>query len=197
MSNLRADIPLAWAEDQPEFEFHIRSLKARGLVEFEVRDTDSNYSISLTPSGWEHVEMGAAAVQQRGFVAMSFAGDMNYAWIDGLRPGIEDAGFEAHRVDSTPHVSQIDQKIVADIKTSLFVVADVTQQRQGVYFEAGLALGLGKTVIWAVRSDELERVHFDTRQFAHIVWNSPEDLRAKLRDVVVAVVGVGPRGFKE
>jgi len=113
-------------------------------------------------------------------------------WIEGLRPGIEDAGYSAHRVDSEAHVHRIDQKIVADIRTSRFVVVDVTEQKQGAYFEAGLALGFGKTVVWTVREDELEKVHFDTRQFAHIVWTSHADLREKLRDVVVAVLGSGP-----
>lgn len=72
------------------------------------------------------------------------------------------------------------------IETSKFVVVDVTEQKQGAYFEAGLALGFGKTVIWTVREDELQNVHFDTRQFAHIVWKDEAKLAQALRDVIVA-----------
>lgn len=193
--NLNWDFSLAWAVNADELRFHLWSLQGRGLIAFEIMDMDSNYRAALTADGWGHVERGSADIVPRAFVAMSFSQDMLSCWIDGLRPGIEDAGFTAHRVDSEPHVRQIDQKIVADIRTSRFVVVDVTQQKQGAYFEAGLALGFGKTVIWTVNQDDLKNVHFDTRQFSHVVWASHEELREKLRNVIVAVVGVGPRGL--
>lgn len=62
-----------------------------------------------------------------------------------------------HRVDKEPHIDRIDAKIIADIKDSLFLVADVTRQKQGVYFEAGFALGLKLPVISSVREDDLKK----------------------------------------
>jgi len=190
--NLLADAPLAWSENSDEVKFHFEALKRRGYIQFSPLDMDGNYGAIVTSEGWDQVERGPASILPIGFVAMSFSTDMVPTWVEGLRPGIEDAGYSAHRVDSEPHVHQIDQKIVADIRTSRFVVTDVTQQKQGAYFEAGLALGFGKTVIWAVREDDLKNVHFDTRQFAHIVWKSHADLRSKLKDVIVAIRGRGP-----
>jgi hypothetical protein len=73
------------------------------------------------------------------------------------------------------------------------VVADFTGQRGGVYFEAGLAFGLSKQVIWTVRKDEVSKLHFDTRQFNHIVW-SPNELpqfRVALRNRIEATLGKG------
>jgi hypothetical protein len=191
--NLYADSPLAWALNEEELQFHLQALQQRGLIGFETEDLDANYNATLTGDGWEQVEHGSATDLPRAFVAMSFSAEMLPCWSEGLMPGIEDAGYSAHRVDSEPHVRQIDQKIVADIRTSRFVVVDVTEQKQGAYFEAGLALGFGKTVVWTVRQDDLTNVHFDTRQFAHVVWDSYPDLRTKLRDVIVAVLGMGPR----
>jgi hypothetical protein len=49
-------------------------------------------------------------------------------------------------------------------------------------------------VIWCVRSDCLEHVHFDTRQFAHIVWTDADDLYAKLYNRIAAVIGKAPIG---
>lgn len=190
--NAHSDVSLAWAIDQDELQFHLATLQRRGLISLEL-GTEGNYRASLTSEGWEQVDSGPALILPRGFVAMSFADSMRSTWADGLKPGIEAAGYVAHRVDSEPHVQRIDQKIVADIRTSKFVVVDVTEQKQGAYFEAGLALGFGKTVIWTVREDDLKQVHFDTRQFAHIVWKDEAQLADALRDVIVAVLGPGPR----
>ncbi len=123
---------------------------------------------------------------------MSFSKSMEDAWTNGLKVGIERAGYTAQRADSTPHNERIDQKIVADIRTAQFIVADVTEQKSGVYFEAGLAIGFGKQVIWCVRKDDLKNVHFDTRQFAHIEWTDYEQLASELKSFIVAIIGQGP-----
>ncbi len=54
--------------------------------------------------------------------------------------------------------------------------------------EAGYALGLGMPVVWCVREDELDDVHFDTRQFNHIVWRDPSELRQRLAERVAGVI---------
>ena len=78
---------------------------------------------------------------------------------------------------------------MTEIKNSRFVVADVTDQRPGVYFEAGYAMGLGLPVIWSVREDDLQKVHFDTRQYNHIVWRAAVDFVQQLYNRVSAVIG--------
>ena len=78
---------------------------------------------------------------------------------------------------------------MAEIKNSRFVIADVTDQRPGVYFEAGYAIGLGLPVIWSVRENDLRNVHFDTRQYNHIVWKGEDDLEEQLYNRVLAVIG--------
>lgn len=90
-----------------------------------------------------------------------------------------------------PHVDRIDTKIITEIKNSRFIVADVTEQKHGVYFEAGYALGLGLPVIWCVCKDHLPNVHFDTRQYNHIVWESEYDLKEQLYNFICAIIGKG------
>ena len=120
---------------------------------------------------------------------MSFAPEMTAAWEIGIRPAIERAQYRPMRIDAQPTIDRIDVQIMAEIRRSHLVVADVTLQRPGVYFEAGYAIGLGIPVYWCVRRDELEKVHFDTRQYNHIVWESPDDLQAKLYDFIYAISG--------
>ena len=76
-----------------------------------------------------------------------------------------------------------------EIKNSRFVIANVTGQRPGVYFEAGYAIGLGLPAIWSVREDDLRNVHFDTRQYSHIVWKREDDLKEQFYNPVLAVIG--------
>ncbi|MGH8544147.1 MAG: hypothetical protein ACREX3_11070, partial [Gammaproteobacteria bacterium] len=95
---------------------------------------------------------------------------------NGIAPAIAANGYKPYRVDSERHLDRIDAKIIAEIKTSRLLVADVTQQRQGVYYEAGYTQGLGLPVIWCVREDELGNVHFDTRQYSHAtICNDNQD----------------------
>ena len=68
------------------------------------------------------------------------------------------------------------------------MVADFTGNRGGVYFEAGFALGLGIPVIWMVRNDYLEEIHFDTRQYNHIVYETEVDLKQQLKYRIQATI---------
>jgi nucleoside 2-deoxyribosyltransferase len=190
------DFTLAWLSTEEELCFIIRALMGRHLLELDkYSDPKDSFALELTIThrGWEFLEQHGRPAQfsNQGFVAMAFADEMQAAWTEGIAPGVLAAGFQPYRIDVKPHIDRIDTKIITEIKNSRFLVADVTLQRQGVYFEAGYALGLGLPVFWSVRKDELAKVHFDTRQYNHIVWNSIEDLRDQLTLFVTSVVGRG------
>jgi nucleoside 2-deoxyribosyltransferase len=78
--------------------------------------------------------------------------------------------------------------IVAEIKRSGLLVADFTAHRQSVYYEAGFAHGYGIPVIWTCRADHIRAAHFDTRQYNHIVWDTPATLRARLTSRIEATM---------
>ena len=124
---------------------------------------------------------------------MWFDDSMHDSYVNGFKPGVREAGYDPIRVDSVEHVGKIDDEIIAQIKRSRFVVADFTEQRGGVYFEAGFAFGLDLPVIWICQEDDFGELHFDIRQFNCIVWTDPGDLAARLQRRIEAVIGVGPR----
>jgi hypothetical protein len=130
------------------------------------------------------------------FVAMSFAENMNDIYDRAIEPAIRDAGYKPIRVDRTEHVNRIDDEIIGRIKASRFMVADFTGHRQGVYFEAGMMLGLGRTVIWMCKEEELSKSHFDTRQYNFIDYKSVEEARKRLYDRIMAIEGAGPEKQK-
>jgi len=152
----------------------------------------------LTTKGYEFLESlkHYKAKSSQGFVAMWFNENMDKVYDSGLRPAIQDAGYDAMRIDKKEHINKIDDEIIAEIRRSRFLVADFTSEqdkpRGGVYFEAGFALGLNIPVIWTCRNDAISHVHFDTRLFNHIVWGNAEELRAKLSNRISAVIGDGP-----
>jgi hypothetical protein len=150
----------------------------------------------ITPRGYELLEQIREGNPESGigFCAMWFADDLKPLWLEAIDPAIRAAGYEPKRIDQHEHVNRIDDEIVAMIRRSRFVVADFTGQRGGVYFEAGYALGLGLRVIWLCRDDQLDTVHFDTRQYNFLKWKPGEyaDLAKRLQNRIEATLGRGP-----
>lgn len=107
---------------------------------------------------------------------------------------MEAVGYRPIRVDRIEHNDNIDDRIISEIRRSGLLVADFTGHRGGVYFEAGFAMGLGIPVIWSCRDTDVESLHFDTRQYSHIVWTNPEDLEEKLVQRIEATgLSIQPR----
>ena len=168
------------------------ALIERGLI---ARNDGPRELLQVTAKGWETlVPIGGAGVPGVCFVAMAFAPELNDAYDTGMLPAIEtDCGLRALRLDREEHNDQITDRILAGIRSAQIVIADVTLHRQNVYYEAGFAQGLGRVVIRTCRAEAFKDVHFDTRQFSHVVWESPADLRAKLSVRLKATVGVPVR----
>jgi len=192
--NPHHDFPLAWASNPQELDFLFKSLGDQDLIDYH--PATGSCGAMISPRGWEFLSSldTEPAFADQAFVAMWFNAEMDDAWEQGIKPAIEKAGYRPIRVDKEQHIDRIDAKIVADIKDSNFLIADVTGQRAGVYFEAGYAIGLNRPVIWCVRKDQLDDVHFDTRQYNHIVWETPEELQEKLYQLIRAVIGVRGNG---
>lgn len=152
----------------------------------------------LTLAGWERLDALNAKVTatNQAFVAMWFNDTMTPAYVEGIEKAIVDCGYKPFRIDRKEHINRIDDEIIAEIRRSRFLIADFTSEpekpRGGVYFEAGFAFGLGIPVIWTCRDTLINDIHFDTRQFNHIFWSDPEDLRTRLRNRIGAVIGDGP-----
>lgn len=180
-----------------DLNFLLDYLKKRGFIERHGIN-NREQTCTLTVPGYSHLAelRSVRSPSTRVFVAMWFGDSMDEAWRQGFKVAIEEAGYEPVRIDQKEHVNRIDDEIVAEIRRSRFLVADFTHgpdgARGGVYYEAGFAHGLNIPVIFCCQTDQIDSVHFDTRQYNHIVWKAPEDLRQKLRARISAVIGDGP-----
>lgn len=184
------------AENRNEAEFHLNFLANEGLVSRSVDTTSEVPTMRCTVSGqgWRELqkmkEDGADSAD--GFIAMSFGAtrDPIHTAIDAA---IRASGYNPVRIDKFEHLTRIDDEIIARVRRSKFMVADFTEQKAGVYFEAGFMHGLGRPVIWLCEKDELSKLHFDIRQYNMIDYTGADDLESRLFNRIIANLGKGPR----
>lgn len=191
------DYPLAWASAPEEILFYIRFLVERNLLAWTGDRVDSlvsgndSVAVAISPYGWEYLDQyeQRAIELSQAYVAMSYSQPMKAMWEKAIKPAINEAGYKACSVDLEKQADKINAKIIMEIRNSLFVIAEVTDNQRVVYFEAGYAIGRNLPVIWCVRKDNLKKVHFDTRLYNHVIWETPRELKEKLYDAICAVVG--------
>ena len=108
--------------------------------------------------------------------------------VDEIRKGISKAvsnsGNEVYFLDLDAHNDNIFNKMMTEIVGCKFLIADFTSQNTGVYYEAGYAKALGKTVIYTCKNSDFGNVHFDIKQTQFVVWDDADDLTAKLFDQI-------------
>ena len=187
---------MAWSEsiDEEEVAFLIDYLVEMGWL-FPADTLGSMGIVSV--DGYGHIaDLASNQDSAQCFVAMWFSEEMDDPYEQGIKRAIESAGYEPMRIDRKEHANKIDDEIIAEIRRSRFLIADFTQgddgARGGVYYEAGFAHGLNLPVIFSCRSDMVNELHFDTRQYNHIVWKTPKELRRDLTNRIEAVIGEGP-----
>ncbi len=188
----------AWSESTTwnEVVYFIDYLKEMGWLQYEYTNV-GEYWMKVSVAGHNRIaEQDTDVDSAQAFVAMWFDPQMDEAYAQGVMPAIEEAGYKPLRIDHKPDVNKIDDEIIAEIRKSRFLVADFTQgdngARGGVYFEAGFALGLGLRVIYTCHKDKVDKLAFDTRQYNHMLWETPEDLHISLKNHIMAVFGEGP-----
>ena len=194
----------AWAESNRwlELNYLLDYLAGKGLLEhIHEFELPTNYYRVTVDGHAEIARKETATDSSKAFVAMWFHDSMNDAYYKGIEPGIRAAGYEPVRIDNVEHTGQIEDAILAEIRKSRFLVADLTQghagTRGGVYFEAGFAFGLALPVIYTCRKDRFDLVHFDTNHQAQILWTDYADLRTRLKNRIEGTIGRGPVQFQD
>ena len=131
------------------------------------------------------------------FIAMKFNDEMYKVVDNAMRPALESCGFVAFPVYDKEHNNDINDEIIAGIKTSKFMISDFTYSSYGAYFEAGYAQGMGLEVIRTCSMDwlnmenengEKNKLHFDVEHYSFIIWEDYEDLIKKLKNRIRATI---------
>jgi len=162
-------------------------LEKQGLVDVSPNTIHSR----LTPAGWLRVEeLKRAHVSSRySFFARKFANDqLDEVFIRCLQPAVLATGYELRTV--MPKAGQVDAIIEDEIRRCRFLLADLSDDNAGAYWEAGFAEGLGKPVIYVCR--EGINTHFDTDHRQTVKWDlstletTAAQLKAVIRNTLLA-----------
>ena len=91
--------------------------------------------------------------------------------------------FQAERTDETLSLERVNiEKLIAE---SAFVLADVSDDSQNVFFEIGYARGCGKPLILTAATGTT--LPFDVADVPTLFWENQDELREKLRKSIGAL----------
>lgn len=147
-----------------------------------------NTNINITVKGLEQIIKAQEKLASKTcFVAMSYDKEMLGIFDSAISAAIVECNFIPDLINEKAKISHeqtLNDAILAAIKKSKFTIADFTNHRPNVYFEAGYALGRGQKVIYTCRKDRKEDVPFDLRNYPILLWETPEELKQQLKDKI-------------
>lgn len=120
------------------------------------------------------------------FVAMKFGEETKE-----LRAKIKEGlvGYNVRIMDEIEHNRQIIPEMLYEIQNSRFVVAELSSNNNGAYYEAGYALGAGKEVIHLCERRKLRgRLHFDVAQRNTILYDDISEIPEKLKNRIKVTI---------
>lgn len=132
----------------------------------------------------------APSTQKRNqiFVAMKFSAETNNYYENAYKPIIQSMNYSVMRIDEKEYTGSIIGEIQSEITDSIALIADLTGNRGGVYYEAGIARGLQlcNHPIRLILTCEYsffnkENVHFDVSGDNILLYDSVDDLKNKLK----------------
>jgi ribose 1,5-bisphosphokinase PhnN len=95
-----------------------------------------------------------------------------------IKRAAQSRGLKAQRVDDIVFTEQITAKVLGNIRSAEFIVADLTHERPNVYYEIGYAHAHRKPTVLTARRGT--RPHFDIQAFPIIFYESALALERQL-----------------
>jgi len=194
------ELAVGFCSNKNELLFCLRYLADKGQIEEDATPARKGQPASsgglayrLTPAGWAALDTAKPATQPQAVVAITLEKDNDPLWAIGFASGIQAAGYTAVRIENKEYGNKITDELIVDLRRTSIVVADLTGQSPLAYFEAGLALGLGKPVFWTCEESEArdKKLWLETRQYVVTTWtrDKPEDFARRLAKRIEATLG--------
>jgi hypothetical protein len=164
------------AVDGEDVLWATNNLEKQGWLEGGLRlNHYANGSISM--KGWdrlEELERSHVASKYAFFARQFKSPELDDLFTRCLREAVAETGYELRT--ATQRAGHIDAIIEDEIRRCRFLIADLSDDNAGAYWEAGLAEGLGKDVIYICRETEKDgktekKTHFDTDHRQTVRWN--------------------------
>ena len=188
--------PKCWIKSSDELDMIFVHAVNKQLIYGEVKRLQHNKFVifyqGLQFNGLQYIE----SLEQPNksskniFVAFNFEEGLSKIFNTYVKEAIEALGFNYTIVtqDTTTHNKAISDEIIAKLKSSRIVIADFTNHRNSVYFEAGFAMGMKIPIIWTCQEGHENDLSFDTRQYPHLVWTDGEDLAKQISNRIQVII---------
>jgi hypothetical protein len=196
-ANLSLEAVSAWigaaintAHSRAAVSWLLEKGKPTGLIE-RGANTSGLLRARLTFHGWEkYAALKRGRVESRvALMAMQFNdAQMDNVLMDCFAPAVRLAGFDLRTIAQRQPAGLIDDQLRVALRRSRFVVADITHENRGAFWEAGFAEGVGRPVIYTCREDSWDKgaSHFDTNHLVTIVWR-PDELEKAGRQLAATI----------
>jgi hypothetical protein len=165
-----------------DIEWIVDSLSTQGLLRSTTTSSALEagarvivYQCKLTARGWQRLEelRRAQTSSRYAFFARKFDNpELDRVFAECLRPAVEQTGFELRTVPQ--RAGLVDAIIEDDIRRCRFLIADLSDDNAGAYWEAGFAEGLGKSVIYVCcerKNGKKKDTHFDANHRHTVRWD--------------------------
>lgn len=100
---------------------------------------------------------------------MPFNDDFDAIYNGFIEPIFKNYGFLVKRADDIGGSQNILRGIVQGINDSELIIADLTEHNPNVYYELGLAHGLGKSVL--LLTQNIDGIPFDLKVYQHLAYS--------------------------
>ena len=174
----------------------VDELSERGLVKLSTAGYYSEgklfQDVNLSLDGWEQYETLRRGQfdGNYGFLAMEFNDDKLEQFVrEAVKPTVfERLGVELMDMRDTARAGIIDDIMRVTIRDAKFVIADLTHDNNGAYWEAEYAEGLGKPTIYICEKGKFDEdeTHFDVNHCTTVMWSA--DAPDEFRDELTAVL---------
>ncbi len=184
-------------KDEVGVHYIASHLQNQKYITYEFKNTSGNnpqasVTLGLTFEGWDKIEELDPVICSGNiaFMAMQYD-DKKHTEIykTHFKEAVAKTGFELRRLDENLKAGLIDNQLRIEIRNARLLLADLTNDNNGAYWEAGYAEGLGKSVIYLCERSHFDRfkTHFDTNHHTTIIWDENnlvealENLKATIR----------------
>lgn len=182
------------ANQDMNFEYVVSGLEKEGMLDKAERNRENSaggpkhkYKLGLNFKGWQKYEelKRGKSDSMVAFMAMKFPEE-------GLVPPYTEletvvSCFEKAIAEHTeytllnpllkyPKAGSIDVRLEQEVRRARFLIADLSHNNPGVYWEAGLAHGMGKPVFYTCKKGV--ETHFDINHHTTIFWTPGDEQKA-------------------
>lgn len=182
-------------EGTKETSEYIEKIKQFG-DEFQYCENLVAWLRQLYKRKYDSIEVPPITKRNQIFVAMMFSDETNDVYQNCYKKVIQSLNYACMRIDEKDYTGSIINEITSEISDSVALIADLTGNRGGVYYEAGIARGLQlcnhpiKLILTCKQEFfDKEKVHFDVSGDNILLYTNVNDLSKKLEKRLKTVLG--------